>query len=146
MPKRQRKTTASVAEAERIQPTPDDVILGLERRFTIGDREAVLRPLVIGERKRVGMDVALLAQKVAAEHPEIDLAHPEQHIEAIFLTASDQIGRILERLLGIEQDYLDEHLSFVQLSELVVALLEVNQLPVIRKNLARALQLAKTVA
>jgi hypothetical protein len=56
------------------------------------------------------------------------------------------LKRLLERLFGIERQYLADHLTIAQAVEIVTALLEVNQLPAIRGNVSRALQLMKTAA
>ena len=127
-------------------PTPDEVVLPQERRFRVGEREIVVRPLVIGDFKRVAVDLGALAQRVAREHPEIDLAKADQHLEAIFPILGEAVGKVFERLFGVEEAYLDEHLTLAQAVEIVAAALEVNQLPEIRGNLSRALQLVKTTA
>jgi len=124
--------------------TADEVIMPEERRFQVGERELVVRPLVIGDYKRISADLGAIAQRVAREHPEIDLAKPDEHLEAIFPILGEAIGRLFQRLFGIEESYLDEHLTLAQAAQIVTAALEVNQLPEIRKNVGRALQLAKT--
>jgi len=124
--------------------TAEDVIMPQERRFQVGEREIIVRPLVIGDYKRISSDLGAIAQRVAREHPEIDLAKPDEHLEAIFPILGEAIGRLFQRLFGIEESYLDEHLTLAQAAQIVTAALEVNQLPDIRKNVGRALQLAKT--
>lgn len=125
-------------------PTPDEVVMPQERRFQVGDREIVVRPLVIGDFKRIAADLGAIAQRVAREHPEIDLAKPDEHLEAIFPILGEAVGRLFQRLFGVEEAYLDEHLTLAQAAQIIAAALEVNQLPDIRKNVGRALQLAKT--
>ena len=134
--------TGSVSKA----PSPDEVVMPQERRFQVGEREIIVRPLVIGDFKRISADLGAIAQRVAREHPEIDLAKPDEHLEAIFPILGEAIGRLFQRLFGIEESYLDEHLTLAQAAQIVAAALEVNQLPEIRKNVGRALQLAKTTA
>ena len=41
----------------RRRPPVDEVVLPTERHFTVGDRELVVRPLVIGEIKRIAADL-----------------------------------------------------------------------------------------
>ena len=127
-------------------PTADEVVLPQERRFRVGEREIVVRALVIGDFKRIAADLGALAQRVAREHPEIDLARADEHLEAIFPILGEAVGKVFERLFGVEEAYLDEHLTLAQAVEIVAAVLEVNQLPEIRGNLSRALQLVKTTA
>jgi len=134
--------TGSVSKA----PSPDEVVMPQERRFQVGEREIVVRPLVIGDFKRIAADLGALAQRVAREHPEIDLAKPDEHLEAIFPILGEAIGRLFQRLFGVEESYLDEHLTLAQAAQIIAAALEVNQLPDIRKNVGRALQLAKAAA
>ena len=126
--------------------TAEDVIMPQERRFQVGEREIIVRPLVIGDYKRISSDLGAIAQRVAREHPEIDLAKPDEHLEAIFPILGEAIGRLFQRLFGIEESYLDEHLTLAQAAQIVATALEINQLPEIRKNVGRALQLAKTTA
>lgn len=136
----------SKAESMTAAPTPDEVVMPQERRFQVDEREIVVRPLVIGDFKRIAADLGAIAQRVAREHPEIDLARPDEHLEAIFPILGEAIARIFERLFGVEEAYLDEHLTLAQAAQIIAAALEVNQLPDIRKNVGRALQLAKTTA
>lgn len=130
-------------EPEAVQLQPDDITLGLERRFAVGDREIVIKPLVIGEFKRVQGDIGQICQRIAVEHPEIDLQNPEQHLAVIVPIVGDVIGRLLERLTGVEEAYLDKHLTAVMVSRIVVALLEVNEVPEILKNGQRARQILR---
>ncbi len=127
-------------------PTPDEVVMPQECRFQVGEREIAVRPLVIGDFKRIAADLGAIAQRVAREHPEIDLAKPDEHLEAIFPILGEAVGRLFQRLFGVEEAYLDEHLTLAQAAQIIAAALEVNQLPDIRKNVGRALQLAKTTA
>lgn len=116
------------------------------RHFPIGEREIIVKPLVIGDFRRISGEVGALAQRVAKEHPDLDFAKPDEHLETLLPLGQDLIGRIFERLFDIPLEYLEEHLTLAQASEILVALLEVNQLPVIRGNVLRALQLGKDMA
>jgi len=127
-------------------PTPDQVILPQERRFLVGEREIVVRPLVIGDYERVAADLGTIAQRIIKEHPEIELTRLDEHLEALLPIIAEWLGRILEPLFGVEESYLKEHLTLAQATEIVAAALEVNQLPVIRGNVRRALQIARTTA
>ena len=127
-------------------PTPDDVIMPQDRRFLVGEREIVVRPLVIGDYERVAADLGTIAQRIIREHPEIELTRLDEHLDALFPIIAEWLGRILERLFGVEESYLKEHLTLAQATEIVAAALEVNQLPVIRGNVRRALQVAKATA
>jgi len=127
-------------------PTPDQVIMPQERRFQVGEREIVVRPLVIGDYERVAADLGTIAQRIIKEHPEIELTRLDEHLDALFPIIAEWLGRILERLFGVEESYLKEHLTLAQATEIVAAALEVNQLPVIRGNVRRALQTARMTA
>ena len=126
--------------------TSDAVIIPQERRFLVGEREIVVRPLVIGDYERVAADLGTIAQRIIKEHPEIELTRLDEHLEALLPIIAEWLGRILERLFGVEESYLKEHLTLAQATEIVAAALEVNQLPVIRGNVRRALHLARTTA
>jgi hypothetical protein len=130
----------------RQRPAPDQVLLPTERRFQVGERELVVRPLVIGEIARISTDLGEIIEQVIREHPEIDLAKLDEHLPVILPLVLGALERLLERLFGIERQYLAEHLTIAQAVEIVTALLEVNQLPEIRGNVSRALQLMKTAA
>ena len=130
----------------RRQPPVDEVVLPTERRFVVGERELIVRPLVIGEIKRIAADLGEIIEQVIREHPEIDLAKPDEHLPVILPLLTEGIERLFERLFGIEESYLSEHLTVAQATEIAAAMLEVNQLPEIRKNLGRARQLIKTAA
>jgi hypothetical protein len=130
----------------RRRPPLDEVVLPTERRFMVGERELIVRPLVIGEIKRIASDLGEIIERVIREHPEIDLAKPDEHLQALLPLLTGALQRLFERLFGIEEAYLSEHLTISQAVEIMTALLEVNQLPEIRKNLGRARQLIKTAA
>lgn len=130
----------------RRRPLLDEVVLPTERRFRVGERELIVRPLVIGEIKRIASDLGGIIETAIREHPEIDLAKPDEHLQALLPLLTGALQRLFERLFGIEEEYLSEHLTLAQAVEIVTALLEVNQLPEIRKNLGRARQLLRTTA
>lgn len=133
-----RARSSPAAEAELLAPEA--------RCFRIGEREIIVKPLVIGDFRRISGEIGALAQRIAKEHPDLDFAKPDEHLETLLPLGQDLIGRIFERLFDIPLEYLEEHLTLAQASEIVVALLEVNQLPVIRGNVLRALQLGKALA
>lgn len=124
-------------------PTPDDVVLPQERRFRVGDREIVVKPLPIGRYAGVAAEFGAVCERVAREHPEIDPEHPERHLQAIFPIFVHTITGMFERLFGVEAEYLDEHMTLAQAMEIAVAFLEAQQVPDISKNARRALQLLK---
>ena len=131
----------------RSSPATEAELLAPEaRRFRIGEREIVVKALVIGDFRRISGELAALAERVAKEHPDLDFAKPDEHLATLLPLGQDLIGRIFERLFDIPLEYLEAHLTLALASEIVVALLEVNQLPVIRGNVLRALQLGKALA
>lgn len=126
-------------------PTEDDLLAPEPRRFKVGDREIVVRPLVIGDFRRIADELSVLVKRLIAEHPEIDVEKPDQHLDVLLPICQDLLGAIFEKLFGVEAGYLEEHLTLAQASEILVALLELNQLPVIQGNALRALLLGKTL-
>jgi hypothetical protein len=129
---------------EGVQPTPAQVVLPQERRFMVGEKEIVVRPLVIGDYERVAADLGTIVKQIINEHPEIELTRLDQHLEVLLPIITKWLGRILERLLGIEEAYVKEHLDLAQALGIVVAMMEINQLPVISGLVVRALQIART--
>ena len=127
-------------------PTPGQVIMPQERRFMVGEKEIILRPLVIGDYERVAEDLGTIATQIINEHPEIELTQLDQHLPVLFPIITRWLGRILERLLGIEEAYVKAHLDLADATAIVVAMLEINRLPVILGNVQRALQIARTTA
>ncbi len=122
----------------------DAVLCPVPRKFKIGEREITIKPLVLAQYKKMGNELGSLIRQIIKEHPEIDLDKIEEHLPVILPLMGDAVGRLFEKLLGIEEEYLEQHLTLTQASEIVCAILEVNQVPVIRKNILRALQLART--
>lgn len=142
----ERRTEAAPVETPHQGPSADQVMLGDVRRFRVGDRELIVRAFTIGDFRRMAQELGELAQRVVREHPEIDFEHLDQHLPAVFPVAADLLMRVLAHLFQLEQEFLEEHLTLVQASEIVVAALEVNQLPEIVKNARSARQLVKTIA
>ena len=127
-------------------PTADDVLFPTELRFPIGEREAVLKPLMIAEARAMTQDLATIAQTIIREHPEIELTRIDEHVAVLMPILVEWLGRILERITGIEAEYVEAHLGFAQASAIVVGLLRVNQVPVIRGNVLEAQRLLKEIA
>ncbi len=127
-------------------PTVGEVIMPQERRFQVGEREVIIRPLVIADFERVAGDLGVIAKRIINEHPEIEITKVDQHLDVLMPIIAEWIGRILERLVGLEETYVKEHLMPVTAMQIVTAMLEVNQWPVIVGNWLRARQIFKTVA
>ncbi len=63
----------------------------------------LVRPLVIGDFKRIAADLGEIIEQVIREHPEIDLAKPDEHLPVI-LHKEDSIGAM---------DYADLTQNFI---------------------------------
>ena len=124
---------------------PDEALIPEERHFRIGEREIILRPLTIGMFKRVGRDLGAVTQQVVEQHPDIDLGRPETHLPVIFPIVAEAFSRILGQLFGMEPEYIDEHLPIHQAVEIIKAAIEINRIPEIRRNLALAWQMARSI-
>lgn len=134
---------ARAEEAGR--PTADEALIPSEKRFTVGEKEIVLKPFTIGMLKRVSDDIGAVSQEIMQKHPEIDLARPEMHLGLIVPIVAESVSRILGRLFDIEPAYLDEHMPLYQAVEIIAAAVEVNRLPQMRRDFSRARQMAKGV-
>ncbi|GEM_PF-5824747 len=127
------------------RPTEDELLAPEPRRFRVGEREIVVKPLVIGDFRRISGELAALAQRVAREHPDLDFSKPDEHLQTLLPLCQDLLGMLFEKLFGIDAEYVEEHLTLAQATEILVAFLELNQLPVIRGNVLRALLLGKAL-
>ena len=134
---------APADEADR--PTADEALIPSEKRFMVGEKEIVLKPFTIGMLKRVGDDIGAVSQEIMQKHPEIDLARPEMHLAVIVPIVAESVSRILGRVFDIEPAYLDEHMTLHQAVEIIAAAIEINRLPKMREDLARARQMVKGV-
>lgn len=101
----------------------------------------MVRPLVLGQFKKLISELGEIAQSLAENHPDLDLEHPERHLDVLFGLIGGHLGRILAETLGVEEAFLDEHLDFASASEVVLAMIEVNRVPVILGNVSRARQI-----
>jgi hypothetical protein len=136
-----------VSPAPPAAPTPDEVIAGLERRVMLGDAEVVVRPLVWEDYERVSRDIGGFVQRIVTEHPEVDLQNLQAHVSTILPLLLTQVGlRLFAALVGAEEELLRKHMTLAVALRLFVAVLEVNELPDIRKNAERALQMVKGLA
>jgi hypothetical protein len=129
------------AATDTNQAAIEAALIPAEHEFHIGDRQVLVRALVLRDYKRVAGALGVLAQRVATEHPEIDLSQPQQHLGTLLSLYGDLASRILAQLFSLEEDYIDDHLDLVTLSAIARAVMEVNQVPVIRGNLQGALEL-----
>ena len=122
----------------RPEPAGDKAIFPPERKITFGEKPFTIRPLVLGQFKRLITELGEIAQSLAEKHPDLDLEHPERHLDVLFGLIGAHLGRLLAETLGVEEAWLDDHLDFAAASEIVVAMIEVNRVPVIVGNVLRA--------
>ncbi len=138
----ERATTAAAPPPAR---TPAQVLRREERRFEVAGREIVVRPLVWGEWEEMGDALGVLLQHVVTEHPEIDVQHFDRHVQ-VLVPMLLQLGRgVVAQMLGLEEEFLRQSIIPAEAFELVVAALEVNQLPGIAKNWSRARDLVEAM-
>jgi len=123
--------------------TPDEALFPEAQAFRIGEHEVVVRALVIKDYRRIARRLGALAAEVALAHPGVALDKLNEHLDVLIPLAIDSIGGLFADVFGLEADYVDEHLTLEEASAIAAALLLANRLPVIRKNLQRALQAAK---
>ena len=57
--------------------------------------------------------------QIVNEHPEIELTQLDQHLPVLFPIITRWLGRILERLLGIEEAYVKAHLDLADATAIV---------------------------
>jgi hypothetical protein len=126
------------------KPTPgDQAVLPDERRFQIGDREVVVRPLTFAEIKRVSTEIGVVLQRVATEFPTLDLTHWEQSLPLLVPALTGTIEELLGKLLGIEPAYLMEHLTPLRAIQIVRAIIEVNQVPLVISEIVGLVQMLR---
>jgi len=119
---------------------PDDVVFPRERRFQIGDREIVVRPLKMAAWKRLQDDLSALSRRLITEHPSLELSEPAQWIPIAILFAADSVMSILGHVLGMDPEELREALEPADVTAIALAILELNRLPEIVGNVRRARQ------
>jgi len=121
-------------------------VLPRERRFPVGDREVVVRELTLADLRRVSADLGEVLQRIATQHPDVDIEHFDHHLTALLPTLAGAIEELLGKLLGVPADYLMEHLTPLLTLQIVRAILEVNQVPLLREEIRRIAGLAATTA
>jgi len=117
-----------------------------ERNFTIGDRSIVVRALTFAQIKRLGADLGIILEQIVKEHPTLDLAHFEENLPTLLPTLAGMLEQFLGKLFDVEPDYLMEHLTLPLAVQIVRAMLEVNQVPFLRQQIAEIGKLVKTTA
>lgn len=127
------------------RPTIDEALIPGERRFTVGEREIVLRPFTFATLERVEEEMGALIQEVVEKHPDLDLSEPGAAVATIVPTIRESILRVMGRVFDIEPDYLREHMPIYQIVEVVTAAIEVNRLPQMIADFIRARQMVKSV-
>jgi hypothetical protein len=130
--------------ARRKSSPGDQVVLPEERRFEIGDQVVIVRPLTLAEIKAVSGELGQILQRLATEAPQIDIEHFEQHLNTLVPLLAGALEEFLGKLLGVEPAYLMQHLTPLKLLQLIRAILEVNQLPLLRAEIPRIAELLKT--
>jgi len=128
----------------RRKPTPgDQVVLPEERRFLIGDREVVVRPLTFAEIKRVSAEIGAVLERVATEFPTLDLTQWERSIPLLVPALTGTIEELLGKLFGVEPAYLMEHLIPLRAVQIVKAMIEVNQVPLVISEIIELVQMVR---
>ncbi|MBN1319959.1 MAG: hypothetical protein JXA87_03870 [Thermoleophilia bacterium] len=129
-----------------IKGPDDDVVLPPEQRFRVGEKTIVVKALTFAEIKRVSAELGALLERIATDHPDLDLEHFEQHLTTLVPMLAGALEEFFGTLFEIDPEYLVEHLTPVQAVRIVRALLEVNQLPLLLSEFRRAGELLKTAA
>ena len=132
-----------VASQELPPLTPDEAIFPVEEKFLIGDKPVIVKPLVIRNYRGMAARLAVLVQLIMQQHPEINLNNLQEHVATLVIAGIDYIPGIFADIFYLDADWIDNNLDGEQATAIVARLLEVNRLPVIGKNLQRALQAAK---
>jgi hypothetical protein len=92
----------------------------------------------------VSAELGEILRRIATEAPEVDIEHFDQHLSVLLPLLAGALEEFLGKLLGIEPEYLMQHLTPLQALQLVRAILEVNQLPLLRAELPVLGALLKT--
>lgn len=132
---------------DRFSAKGAEELLPREQRFRIGGREVVVRELTLAEIQNVAADLGEILKRIAREHPQVDIEHFEQHLAEVLPTLSGALEQFLSKLFRLPADFmLAEHLTPLLTMRLVHALLEVNQLPLLRAELRRIAELLQMTA
>jgi hypothetical protein len=115
----------------QIRTLGDETVLPDERRFRIGERTVIIRPLVLGQIKVVSADLGEILHRIITQCPEIDIDHFDQHLTTLLPALAGALEEFLGKLLDIEPEYLMQHLTPLLCLRIVRALLEVNQVPLL---------------
>jgi len=126
--------------------TANQILFPGERRFQVGRKVLVVRPLMIADCQRLWGQIQVLIGAIVRDHPDLDLENQEQMLQVITPIIARSLGTICQDLWGMEPDYLAQHTSLLQASAIARALVEVNQLPEILKNVSGALQHVKAAS
>ncbi len=125
---------------------PESYEFPAEQRFPVGEKEIVVRPLTIRRLREVSTEFALLLQRIIREHPDLDLARFDEHLVTLLPALTGILEEFLGKLFDIDPAYLVEHLEVPTAVRVVRALLEVNQVPFLRREAAAIRELWSQVA
>jgi hypothetical protein len=133
---------------ETQRPTPDDILLPPERTFSLGDTEVVIRALPLMELRRIVARFADAGAKIAQDHPELDLSRPQEWVPTLLVTYADLGLDLVAMLLKgqVERSRIEQEMTLPLAAQIIVAALEVNQLPLLGQLLARGKQLMKSLS
>lgn len=113
-----------------------------EHRMQVGEKEIVIRPLVLGQFRKMVDALGRFIVALAVENPDIELDQIGSHIEQMLTVGSGHITSFISALTGIEEEYLDEHMTIRDVARFVRLTLEVNELPQIVEDFSLAAALA----
>ena len=128
------------------QTSADDAVLvGQERRFRIGEREIVVRPFTIAEWKAIFARLGAPLREMLEKAKDLDTDRFESQLGVLVPLLGDTLDQALGAIFEIEPELLAKHLTPLQLEELVRALIEVNQLPLLIEKIRQMGGLVKAM-
>ncbi len=124
-----------------VEATEAEGIAGKEAGVRVGGRDFVVRPLTFRQRLKL---YELLAEGFAALLPADQRVmadaggDPVRALPNLVRVVGPRLGELFQLVLGMDADWLDAHLDVTAEADLIEAILEVNDLPLLFSRLTEA--------
>jgi len=120
-----------------------EALLVTDRDVKVGGKICKARPLVLDDYVMLFADLGDVMKEIITKNPDYDVNKFSAKDFRIFLPVYAQLKNILARFLQVEAGWLGKNMTLAELSALLVAFLEVNDMRSIVENFKTAKDLIR---
>ena len=120
----------------------DETFFPTEHTMKIGDKVIQIRALALGQFRKMVDEIGKFFMALALSSPDVELDAIGTHLDSMLMVGANHVTPFISALTGIEEAYIDEHMTIRDVAQFVRLTLQVNDLPGIIEDFSLAARLA----